>query len=199
MGLPNAYPYEVMGAPHSLYIATFGTARPALNVADPTGVGWTLIGLNGNKSYAEEGVRVNSPAAYNFFRGYGSAAPLKAFRSEEDVMCQVVLADMTLESLALGFNKLSSGVTEVGITRTLGLSRGLGVMTMALLVRGPSPYMDDGIAQFWIPVAANVSAVELALRRDNGTAYGLEFRALYYADATAGEEMGVYEAEDETT
>lgn len=197
MGLPNAYPYEVMGAPHSLYIAAFGTARPAIGAAP--GGSWTLVGQNGNRSYAEEGVRVNSPAAYNYFRGLGSAAPLKAFRSEEDVIIAVTLADMTLESLATAFNKLAADVDEVGITRTLGLSRGLGVATMALLVRGPSPYMADGFAQFWIPVAANVTSVELALRRDNATTYPLEFRALWYDEATTGEELGVYEAEDETT
>src|SRR6185503_12557560 len=140
MGLPNAYPYEVMGAPHSLYIAPVGEARPAITAA-PAG-GWVLVGTAGNRSYAEEGVRVNSPAAYNYFRGLGSAAPRKAFRSEEDVSIAVTLADLTLESLATAFNKLEAEVVESGVTRTLGLSRGLGVMTVALLVRGPSPYMD---------------------------------------------------------
>lgn len=200
MGLPNAYPFEVMGAPHSLYIAEFGTARPALTVdlADTPG-DWVLVGAKGNRSYAEEGVRVNSPAAYNYFRGLGSAAPLKAFRSEEDVMIAVTLADMTLESMATAFNKLAADIEEVGITRTLGLSRGLGVSTFALLVRGPSPYIADGFAQFWIPVAANVTSIDLNLRRDNATTYPLEFRALWYDEAAAGEEMGVYEAEDNTT
>lgn len=197
MGLPNAYPYEVMGAPHSVYIATFGTARPAID-ASPSG-SWTLVGERGNNSYSEEGVRVNSPAAYNYFRGLASAAPRKAFRSEEDVMIGITLADMTLESLALAFNKLAADVTESGFKRTLGLSRGLSVTTLALLVRGPSPYMDDGFAQFWIPTAINVSSIELGLRRDNATTYPLEFRAIWYDEATAGEEMGVYEAEIETT
>ncbi len=198
MGFPNAYPYEVMGAPHAVYVAAVGTARPALTVATPLSP-WVVVGKKGNRSYSEEGVKVNSPASYNYFRGNASAAPLKAFRSEEDVMVAVTLADMTLESLALAFNKTASDVDETGITRTLGLSRGLGVSTFALLVRGPSPYMDDGIAQFWIPVACNTSTVELGLRRDNATTYPIEFRALWYDEATTGEELGVYEAEDETT
>lgn len=197
MGLPNAYPYEIIGAPHSLYIAVAGTARPAISAAPA--VDWVLVGTAGNRSYAEEGVRVNSPAAYNYFRGLGSAAPRKAFRAEEDVMIAVTLADLTLESLATAFNKLASDVVETGITRKLGLSRGLGVQTVALLVRGPSPYMDDGTAQWWIPTAANVTSIELALRRDNATIYPLEFRAIWYDLAADGEEMGVFEAEDETT
>lgn len=197
MGLPNAYPYEVMGAPHSLYIAEFNTARPLINAAP--GVNWTLVGVAGNRSYAEDGVRVNSPAAYNYFRGLGSAAPRKAFRSEEDVSIAVTLADLTLESLATAFNKLAADVIETGITRTLGLSRGLSVTTLALLVRGPSPYMDDGFAQFWIGAAMNVSSIELALRRDNATTYPLEFRAVWNDEAAAGEELGVFEAQDLTT
>lgn len=198
MGYPNAYPFEVMGAPHEVLIAPFGTARPDL-FAEPDDNVWALVGKSGNRSYAEEGVRVNSPAAYNYFRGYASAAPRKAFRSEEDVMIAVTLADMTLESLVYAFNKLVTDITDVGVTRTLGLSRGLGVKTFALLVRGPSPYMDDGVAQFWLPTVCNVSSVDLALRRDNATTYPLEFRAIFYDDATAGEEMGVYEAQDATT
>jgi hypothetical protein len=186
-----------MGAPHSLYIAPAGEARPAIDVA-PSG-GWVLVGTAGNRSYAEEGVRVNSPAAYNYFRGHGSAAPRKAFRSEEDVIIGVTLADMTLESLATAFNKLAADVVETGTTRKLGLARGLGVQTVALLVRGPSPYMDDGFAQFWVPTACNVTSIELNMRRENATTYPLEFRTIWYDLAASGEEMGVYEAEDETT
>lgn len=197
MGYPNAYPYEVMGAPHEVLIGPVGEARPALN-ANP-GINWELVGKNGNRSYAEEGVRVNSPAAYNYFRGYASAAPLKAFRSEEDVIVAVTLADLTLESLVYAFNKIPTDIGDVGVTRTIGLSRGLGVKTFSLLVRGPSPYMDDGVAQFWLPSVCNVSSVELALRRDNGTIYPLEFRAIWYDPATDGEELGVYEAQDATT
>jgi len=174
-----------------------GLARPAIDAAPAAD--WKLVGTAGNRSYAEEGVRVNSPAAYNIFRGLGQAAPRKYFRSEEDVKIAVTLADMTLESLASAFNKLSTDVVEAGATRTLGLSRGLGVQTMALLVRGPSPYMDDGFAQFWVPAACNISSVELAFRRDNATTYPLEFGAVWYDLAAAGEEMGVMEANDGTT
>ncbi len=195
MGMPNAFPHEVIGSPFDIYIGVVGLARPAIG-ASPAG-GWVLLGSNGNRSYAEEGVRVNSPASYNYFRGLGSAAPLKAFRSEEDVMIQVTLADLTLEQLRFAFN--TNTVTETGITRKLPLSRGLGVATVALLVRGPSPYMDDGYSQWWIPAACNVSSPEIVHRRDNATTYALEWRAIYYADAVAGEELGVLEAEDETT
>lgn len=197
MGMPNTFPYEVIGSPFSLYVAPAGTARPAIDVTPPGG-GWTLVGSNGNKSYAEEGVRVNIPQSMNYFRGLGSAAPLKAFRSEEDVIVQVTLADLTLEQIAQALN--SNTVTETGITRKVGLSRGLTVATVALLVRGPSPYMDDGFCQFWVPYAANVTSAELAFRRDNATTYPLEWHALVDPSAaTDDEQLGVLEGQDETT
>lgn len=197
MGLPNTFPYEVIGSPFSVYLGAVGLARPAISAAPA--VGWVLIGSNGNRSYSEEGVRVNSPQGFNYFRGLGSAAPLKAFRTEEDVTVQVTLADLTLEQLAAAFNKANTEVVETGITRKLMLSRGLTVATGALLVRGPSPYMANGFSQWWLPLVCNVSSPEIVHRRDNATTYALEWRALYYASAAAGEEMGVYEAEDETT
>ena len=197
MGFANAFPFEVIGSPSEIYIGPVGTARPAIGAA--VSGAWVLLGKRGNRSYAEEGVRVNSPAAYNYFRGLASAAPIKAFRTEEDVLCQVSLADLTLESLIHAFNQVAADVTETGITRTINLSRGLSVLTVAVLVRAPSPYMDGGNSQFWLPSAANVSSPEFVIRRDNATIYALEWRAMYYDDATDGEEMGVYEAEDETT
>lgn len=193
MGYANAFPYEVIGAPFEFFIGPAGEPRPALNIA-PAG-NWVQLGLRGKNSFSEEGVKMNSPAAYNYFRGYGSAAPIKAFRSEEDVMFQSSLADLTPESLANAFNQLAEDVVESGFKRQMNLSRGLSVLTAALLMRGPSPYMDEGTSQFWVPNACNVSSPEISVRRDNATIYALEWRAVFYSLATAGEEMGVYEAE----
>jgi hypothetical protein len=195
MGMSNTFPYEVIGSPFSIYVATAGTARPAIDNA-PSG-SWTLIGSNGNRSYAEEGVRVNIPQTLNKHRGLGSAAPIKLFRAEEDVIVQVTLADLTLEQIRYALN--SNSVTETGVTRKVNLSRGLPVATVALLVRGPSPYMDGGFSQWWIPYVANSSSPELVMRRDQATTYTLEFTAIVNPNAETGEELGVLEGEDETT
>lgn len=192
MGYPNAFPYEVIGSPWDFYVAPVGETRPAVTDAAPTG-NWIQLGTRGKYSLSEEGVRMSAPASYNYFRSFGSAAPIKAFRSEEDVVFQVSLADLTPEQLANAFNQLPTDVTEVGSTRTLTLSRGLSVTQVALLMRGPSPFMDEGIAQFWVPNACNVSSPEIPIRRDNATIYQLEWRAIFYTGGTAGEEMGVYE------
>jgi hypothetical protein len=188
-----------MGAPFTMWIAPPGTTKPALTVEnDDLNVAWVLLGQTGNKSYSEEGVRINSPAAYNAFRGLGSAAPRKMFRSEEDVMAQVTLADLTLEQLANAFNKLAADISGTD-TRKLELSRGLTVATAALLVRGPSPYKDDGYSQWYIPAACNTSSPEIVMRRDNATTYALEWRAIWYDEAAEGEELGVYEADADVT
>lgn len=197
MGMPNTFPFEVIGAGYTLYIAPAKTARPAIDAEVDDNI-WTRLGLNGNKSYAEEGVRVNNPQSFNYFRGLGSAAPLKAFRSEEDAIIQVTLADLTLESFAQALNQ--NTVRESGITRTVGLSRGLTVATVSLLARGPSPYMNNGFSQWWLPYACNVSSPEMVLRRDNATIYALEWRAIVDPDPDeADEELGVLEGQDETT
>lgn len=196
MGLPNTFPYELIGPGFTLYWAAAGTAMPAINAAIDDEV-WTRIGKNGNKSYAEEGVRVSAPQSLNPFRGYGSAAPLKFFRGEEDQIYQVTIADLTLESFALALNQ--NGVTETGISRKLGLSRGLTVSTVALLARGPSPYFSNGHSQWYTKYVANASSPDVPLRRDNAAFYQLEWRAIVDPDATAGEELGVLVGEDETT
>lgn len=196
MGVPNTFPYELIGPGFKLYWAVAGTARPAIDAAP--GGSWNQIGKNGNKSYAEEGVRANLPQSVNPFRGYGSAAPLKFFRGEEDVIIQVTLADMTLEAIAQALNQ--NTITETGITRKVGLSRGLTVATVALLARGPSPYFDNGNSQWWLPYAANVSSPEIAFRRDDAAIYAMEWRALVNpAAASDDEQLGVLEGEDETT
>lgn len=196
-GFPNAFPYEVIGSPYDFYIAPVGEARPAITAA--VAGQWVQVGSRGAYSFSDEGVRMQAPASYNYFRGFKSAAPLKAFRSEEDVVFQVSIADLTPEQLANAFNQLAADVTELGTTRTLNLSRGLSVTQVAILMRGPSPFMDAGTAQFWVPNACNVSSPEIPIRRDNATVYQLEWRAIFYFDAAAGEEMGVYETQIETT
>jgi hypothetical protein len=196
MGMPNTFPFEVIGSPFSIYIAPAATARPLIDAVPA--VDWVLLGSNGNKSYAEEGVRVNIPQSFNYFRGLGSAAPLKAFRSEEDAIIQVSLADMSLEVFRQALNQ--NEVREAGITRTVGLSRGLTVATVALLVRGPSPYMNDAFCQWWMPYAVNVSNPEVAFRRDNATIYALEWRAIVDpAAALEADQLGIFEAESDET
>lgn len=196
MGLPNTFPFEVIGAPFSVYVAAAATARPAITAAP--GIAWTLLGTRGPLSYSEEGVQVELPQSFNAFRSLGSAAPLKLFRSEEDAFFQITMADLTLAQLqqALNQNAVTSTPGTPGSHR-VGLSRGLIVSTVALLVRGPSPYGDDLFSQFWVPYAANISNIQIQVRRDQATAYQMRWQAIVNpAAATPAEQLGIYEAAD---
>lgn len=195
MGLPNTFPFEVLiGAPFSIYTAAAGTARPAFDET-PDPMVWTLLGTNGPKSYAEEGLQLSCPQETSPFRGYGSAAPLKIFRTSEDAMFRVVIADMTLETLSHALNQNSVATTP---HRKVGLSRGLTVATVAVLARGPSPYADDSYSQIWIPYAANVSTIELTLRRDQATTFALQWQGIVDPNAESdAEQLGVFEALDD--
>lgn len=137
----------------------------------------------------------SAPQETQAHRGYGSAAPIKIFRTSEDVLFRVTIADMTLEMLANAFN---GNTVAVAPHRKLGLSRGLQMQTKALLARGPSPYADDKYSQFWIPYVANVTSVETPLRRDQVSTYALQWQAIVDpAAATEDERLGVIEALDD--
>lgn len=193
MGVPNTFPYELIGPGFKLYWAVAATPIPGVDDEVDTLV-WNLIGKNGNKSYAEEGVRINLPQTVNAFRGYGSAGVLKEFRDQEDVIVQVTIADLRLETLSLALN--SNDVTETANRRCVGLSRGLTVDTVALLARGPSPYFNDGYSQWYLPYASNHSSPEIAFRKPEAAIFQLEWRAIVDPEAAEGEELGVLEGDD---
>lgn len=74
----------VIGGPEVVYRAPVGTAFPAIGVA-PAGE-WTQLGVNGNKSYSDEGVTIRHPQSVNRIRPAGSTGPIKAARTEEDLL-----------------------------------------------------------------------------------------------------------------
>lgn len=182
----------VIGGPFTVYRATVGTAFPALGAAP--GVGWNLLGVNGNKSYSEDGVTVRHPQSVNRFRPAGSTGPIKAARTEEDFEVQFTLWDLTLEQYAQALSQ--QAVTDAGPTRAMGIYRGFAIPESALLIRGTSPYDDTLDMQYEIPRAYTEGAPEIAFVK--GEAAGLEFLfvALVDPDAPEGEEFGVVRAQD---
>jgi hypothetical protein len=116
---------------------------------------------------------------------------------EEDLQIKLKLIDLTLEQYRYALN--SNAVTDVpGSTpntghRKLGLSRGLAVATMALLVRGEvSPYGDDltgaapWVSQYQIPIAAQGGSPEIQYVKS--TPAGLELMWDALVDPNAGSE-----------
>lgn len=194
----NDTPYEIISAPGSLYIAPEGEDFPELG-ATPAG-NWKLVGTSGDMNYLDSGISVSHPQTVNVFRGLGSTAPTKAFRSEEDLIVKAVLADLSLEQYSHVLNENTVDVSA-GIA-TIGLSRGTSVARRALLVRfDVSPYRSDGKSQYEIPVAIQQGQPDVVFRRGSEpAALALEFRAMRDPEASSvSEELGRFIADEAET
>lgn len=182
----------VIGGPEVVYRAPVGTAFPALG-ATPAGA-WKKLGVNGNKSYGEDGVTVRHPQTVNRIRPAGSTGPIKAARTDEDCEIEFTLWDLTLETYAQALSQ--QAVVDAGAARVMGLYRGFSIPESALLIVGTSPYDDSLPAQYEIPRCYTEGAPEIVYLK--GTPAGLQFLfvALVDPDAAAGEEFGVVRAGD---
>ena len=182
----------VIGGPFTVYRAAVGTAMPVLGVA-PAG-GWNLLGVNGNKSYSEDGVTVRHPQSVNRIRPAGSTGPIKAARTDEDFEVEFTLWDLTLEQYAQALSQ--QAVTDAGGTRAMGIYRGFNIPESALLIRGTSPYDDTLTMQYEIPRAYTEGAPEIAFSKGEPAGLQFLFVALVDPDADEGSEFGVIRAED---
>lgn len=188
----NSVPYEIVAAPFTVYVGAVGATFPLIDAAP--GVAWTKLGTSGDKNYFQEGVTVEHPQAITVFRALGHPGPRKTFRNEEDCKIRLTVADMTLEQLANALNgntvtTVAAGVGTAGYKK-IGLSRGLNIATLALLVRGPgaSPYGSDWNVQYEVPLVQVTSSPKIAYRRNEPAGYELEFTALVDPDAASDDE-----------
>jgi hypothetical protein len=67
--------------------------------------------------------------------------------------------------------------------KKIGLSRGFSIKTVQLLVRGPSPEMPDGVAQYEIPRCMQTGSPEVVYKKGTPAGLALEWTALVDADA----------------
>lgn len=175
-------PFEIVAQPFTLWTAPVGTAFPTLD--EEPGGGWTKIGTSGDLNYTEDGVKISHSQKVEIFRALGSTGPRKAFRTEEEQMISLTLADVSLEQyrLALNGNTVTTVAADTGLSgyKKIALSRGVNVTQYALLVRGvyASPYMDEGVAQYEIPRVSVVSEPEVVYVKGTPAGLLLEFQAL---------------------
>ncbi len=178
-------PFEIIGAPLTLWLAPEGTAFPLLGAVPA--VAWVKVGTSGVSSYSEEGVKVKHTQKIETARPAGSTAPVKAWRTEEDLMIALTLWDLTLEQYATALNKASVATTAAGPgtpgRKTVGLTQGIEVTSYALLARGTSPYGDSWEAQYEVPRCYQAASPEIAYAKGKPAGLELEFAAL--ADLTA--------------
>lgn len=190
----NSAPYEIVGMPADIYLAAVGATFPDID-ATPNPATWTKLGTNGSLNYTPDGVKAGQPQSFNVWRSAGSAAPRKVFRTEEDGKYGVSVADMTLEVLTEAIGRLApTAVTSVPGTadhKKIGLSRGLNIPTVALLIRieGGSPEMADGNTQYEIPYAQYTGSPEIVWRRDQPATIDMEWMALVDPNAASDDEQ----------
>jgi len=191
MGFQNTQPFEIIAAPYNVYFAPVGTAFPLIDVAVPAAP-WKLVGSSGNLNYTDEGVTVAHNQALEKFRALGDSGSRKIFRTEEDLMIRLMLADITLEQYAHALNSnpvttVAAGAGTAGY-KVIGLSRGFAVATVALMVRGPSPYGDNYTLQYEVPLAAQSGNPETVFVKNTPVGLALEWTALVDPNAVSAAE-----------
>ncbi len=178
-----AAPLEIIAGPLTLWYGPVGEAVPATDVT-PAG-NWTQIGASGASNYMEDGVVVAPSQTIEPWRPLGESGPVKLYRTEEDLIVRVTIADLTLEMVAIAFaaNTVTIDAGPPAI-RTLGMYRTPGeVNQIALLVRGASPYAAAVNMNWQIPVCSYVGSFEMNFQKSPPAGVLMEFQAI--VDPTA--------------
>jgi hypothetical protein len=182
-------PYEVLASPFEAYWAPVGTAFPAIN-ASPPGP-WALIGTSGNANHSEEGITVTSEQTYEDIMVSGHNMPAKKLRLTESLVVSFTVYDMTLEVVRLAFNTNAvAAAAGPPAIKTLQLERGTIINALALLLRGPSPYLETVNMQYQLPRVVHTGGVPISHRRTGAAGVVLEFSLFADATVTAGQRYG---------
>ncbi len=190
----NVAPFEIIGGPLTAWLAPVGQAFPDLDMVDSAiDAAFILLGTSGADDYTEDGVILTMDQEVGNIRGLAKTGILKARRSSEDLKVGLTVMDGTVEHVSIVLNgntitTVAPGAAAVG-TKAVGLTRGLTVTQYALLVRGESPYLADGIYQLEIPVVYVSSSPAPAFKKGEDVAgFEMEFTALVDPSATSEDE-----------
>ena len=183
-------PYEIIVSPFEVYIADEGTAFPAIDADMSSESDWHLLGKNGTRNYSEDGVTVTHEQDVERHRTAGATGPVKASRTEEDLVIGFTLHDLTLEEYVYALSgqtitEEAAGASDAGY-KTVGLSLGLDIATHALLVRGPSPYLADHKMQYQVKRVYHEGSPEITYQK--GEMAGIEFEFVALEDPSASDE-----------
>ena len=185
-----AAPYEIIVGPYEVWIAPGGTSPPDMSVAPPGP--WEALPRSGQQTlfsgtdrHTEEGVTIALNQTIESIRANGPTLPVKAVRTEEDVMVSFTMLDTTVDSIRYALNSNAKAVTAaaagVAGRDRVDLSRGPVVRNHALLVRGAGPVQDTGEdwrAQFYLPRAYAGGNPELVYSKNGATGVAFEFMSL---------------------
>lgn len=189
-------PFEIIGNPAQIYMAPVGTAFPLLDVAPA--VAWKLLGLLGSRNTSNDGVKVEHKQKIELVRPDGATGPVKAFRSEEDLIFEITLWDLTMEAYAYALNEIApttvaAGAGTVG-QKNLPLGRGSDVQQFAALMRWPSPYLDLHNAQYEVPVVVNIGDATVVYKKATPAGLMLRWQALEDPTASGDNRYGTLRA-----
>ena len=186
-------PYEIIASPFEVYITTHGDSFPGLT-ATPGG-NWARLGRNGIRNQAEGGVTIAHEQVLVYHRVEGNTGPVKATRTSEDQRISFTLNDLRGNTYKLGLG--GDAVEATGTTRSIGLSRGLGVREMKMLIRGVSPASATGNCQYKVPRV--IQSGNPAPVFSKGEMAGLAFEFMTLDDqssADTGSRFGDFEYEE---
>jgi len=174
-------PYQLMNGPFAVYIATPVELPP--DIDDPPTGNWALFGVSADKDITEEGITLTFPQAMNFFRGLGSTAPRKAFRTTEDVIVEFTLADASVENFARGLNDAT--IALGGNHRKINLLQGAEVAQFSLLIYGDGKSAYGDFNSFlWLPRCSHDGDISPKIVK--GEPIGLKYKWHALLDTTYG-------------
>jgi hypothetical protein len=150
----NQQPFEIIAYPFNVYLAPLGTAFPDISDAENTfDAAWFLLGSSGNKNYDEDGIKVTHDQTIEEFRPVGLSAARKAFRTEESLMIEFNLVDVSAAQYAKVLNDATVTDTPagagVGGNLNFELLQDLAVRHYAMVLRGDWSAEGDGFNTQW--------------------------------------------------
>jgi hypothetical protein len=165
-----AAPFELVASPLSLYLAPVATAFPAIDTpASSFPVTWTPVGSNiYGPTYNTDaaGITVTHNQTLATWTPVGTTAPIKMWRTDEQLQISITLADVSPAQYSLSLNSvaITTTVATTGVagTQAMPLLQGIPVTNFALLARGVSSINDALNAQYQVPCvyqAANPAPV----------------------------------------
>ena len=168
-------PYEVISSPFKVYITTGADAFTGI-LSTPSG-GWTKLGTNGTRNQAVGGVTIQHSQTFNKIRTEGHTGPVKAVRTEEELMIRLTLLDLSKEvysAVINGDTPAAQGTTGHDVS----LSHGESTRELKLMVRGASPAANNRVAQFEVPRAYISSSPSVQFSKSVPAGIEFEFTAL---------------------
>lgn len=185
-------PFEIIAGPADVYIGPVGEAFPDVDTA-PVG-NWVTLGET------EGGVKVVHNQSVEMLYTDQNTGPRKAIRSQEGLSIEFALAELSLETYATALNDATvtpnSNGSLAGTTRSMALYQHVDVAEYALLVRGPSPYM-DAFMDYRVPVVIQMGEPTLSFVKNDKAVFEVKWMAMVDPNAAAVEDrFGALVAQD---